>query len=134
MGTFSRSVEPLKLPIFCLDTKEAWSAASTALWLSWRRSDACETKKSSIPGTRWDNCKTQEEERSRYLQRFLPGQNRGMFRNSSYEGVKDFMDTLLEEADTEFQRSLKRARREVKRGRYLTHTELKLALANKKLR
>jgi len=51
-----------------------------------------------------------------------------------YEDVEDFMDTLLEEAGTEFQRSLKRARREVKRGRYLTHTELKLALANKKLR
>ena len=51
-----------------------------------------------------------------------------------YEGVEDFMDTLLEESDAKFQRSLQKGVREVKRGRYLTHTELKLALANKKLR
>ncbi len=51
-----------------------------------------------------------------------------------YEDVEDFMDTLLEESDAEFQRSLQKGAREVKRGRYLTHTELKLALANKKLR
>ncbi|HJY88016.1 MAG TPA: type II toxin-antitoxin system prevent-host-death family antitoxin [Candidatus Acidoferrales bacterium] len=51
-----------------------------------------------------------------------------------YEDVEDFMDTLLEEGDAEFQRSLKEGAREAKRGRYLTHTELKLALANKKLR
>ncbi len=51
-----------------------------------------------------------------------------------YEDVEDFMDTLLEESDAEFQRSLKRGAREFKRGRYLTHTQLKLALANKKLR
>jgi len=51
-----------------------------------------------------------------------------------YEDVKDFVDTLLEENDPEFQRSLKKGAREIKRGRYLTHTELKLALANKKLR
>ena len=51
-----------------------------------------------------------------------------------YEDVADFMDTMLEQGDPEFQRSLKRGAREVKRGRYLTHTELKLALGNKKLR
>ncbi len=51
-----------------------------------------------------------------------------------YEDVEDFMDTLLEESDAEFQRSLKRGAREFKRGRYLTHAQLKLALANKKLR
>lgn len=51
-----------------------------------------------------------------------------------YEDVEDFMDTLLEEEDPEFQRSLKEGARETKRGRYLSHTELKLALANKKLR
>ena len=51
-----------------------------------------------------------------------------------YEDVEDFLDTLLEESDPEFQRSLKQGSREVKRGRYLSHTELKLALANKKLR
>ena len=51
-----------------------------------------------------------------------------------YEDVADFIDTLLEEDDPEFQRSLKRGAKEIKRGRYLTHTELKLALANKKLR
>ncbi len=50
-----------------------------------------------------------------------------------YEDVEDFMDTLLEEGDPEFQRSLKTGAREIKRGRYLTHTELKLALGNKKL-
>jgi len=44
------------------------------------------------------------------------------------------MDTLLEESDAEFQRSLQKGAREAKRGRYLTHTELKLALASKKLR
>ena len=51
-----------------------------------------------------------------------------------YEDVEDFMDTLLEESDPELQRSLKKGTREIKRGRYLSHTELKLALANKKLR
>jgi len=51
-----------------------------------------------------------------------------------YEDVEDFMDTLLEESDAEFQRGLKKGEREIKRGRYLTHTELRLALANKKLR
>lgn len=51
-----------------------------------------------------------------------------------YEDVEDFMDTLLEESDPEFQRSLKRGAGEVKRARYLSHTELRLALANKKLR
>ncbi len=51
-----------------------------------------------------------------------------------FEDVEDFIDTLLEESDAEFQRSLKKASRETKRGRYLSHTELKLALANKKLR
>jgi PHD/YefM family antitoxin component YafN of YafNO toxin-antitoxin module len=51
-----------------------------------------------------------------------------------YADVEDFVDTLLEERDPKFQRSLQRAAREVKRGRYLTHTQLKLALANKKLR
>jgi hypothetical protein len=51
-----------------------------------------------------------------------------------YEDVEDFVDTLLEESDAEFQRGLKKGAREIKRDRYLTHTELKLALANKKLR
>ena len=51
-----------------------------------------------------------------------------------YEDTEDFLDTFLEEADPEFQRSLKRGQREMKRGRYLTHAELKLALAGKKLR
>ena len=51
-----------------------------------------------------------------------------------YEDVEDFIDSLLEESDAGFQRSLQKGAREVKRGRYLTHTELKLALANKKLR
>ena len=51
-----------------------------------------------------------------------------------YEDVADFMDTMLEQADPEFHGSLKRGAREVKRGHYLTHTELKLALGNKKLR
>ena len=51
-----------------------------------------------------------------------------------YEDVEDFLDTLLEEADPEFQRSLRQRAREVKKGSYLTHSQLKLALANKKLR
>lgn len=51
-----------------------------------------------------------------------------------YEDVEDFIDTLLEEADPEFQRSLKQGSRETKKGLYLTHSQLKLALANKKLR
>ncbi|MBI4460007.1 MAG: type II toxin-antitoxin system Phd/YefM family antitoxin [Acidobacteria bacterium] len=51
-----------------------------------------------------------------------------------YEDVEDFLDTLLEESDSAFQRSLKQGAREIKRGRFLTHGELKLALANKKLR
>lgn len=51
-----------------------------------------------------------------------------------YEDVADFLDTLMEEADPQFQRSIQRAARQVKRGHYLSHAELKLALANKKLR
>ena len=51
-----------------------------------------------------------------------------------YEDVEDFIDTLLEETDPEFQRSLKQGGRDIKKGRYLTHAQLKLALANKKLR
>ena len=51
-----------------------------------------------------------------------------------YEDMEDFLDTLLEEADSEFQRSLKRGARDVKQGRYLTHAQLKLALAGKKWR
>ncbi len=51
-----------------------------------------------------------------------------------YKDVEDFAETLREESDPEFQRSLKRAARETKRGCYLSHTELKLALTNKKLR
>ena len=51
-----------------------------------------------------------------------------------YEDVEDFMDTLLEEGDAEFQRSLRRGAREIRRGHYLTHTQLKLALANQRFR
>ncbi len=51
-----------------------------------------------------------------------------------YEDAEDSIDTLLEETDPEFQRSLKQGAREIKKGRYLTHAQLKLALANKKLR
>ena len=51
-----------------------------------------------------------------------------------YVDVEDFLDTLLEETDPEFQRSLKHGAREIKKGRYLTHAQLRLALANKKLR
>ncbi len=51
-----------------------------------------------------------------------------------YKDVEDFMDTLLEESDPEFQRSLKTAARDVRRGRYLTHAQLKLALANQRFR
>jgi hypothetical protein len=51
-----------------------------------------------------------------------------------YEDVEDFIDTFLEEGDPEFQRSLRKSAREMERGRYLSHGELKLALANKKLR
>jgi len=51
-----------------------------------------------------------------------------------YEDVEDFLDSLLEEADPEFQRSLKRGSLDLRKGRYLTHAQLKLALAGKKLR
>jgi prevent-host-death family protein len=54
--------------------------------------------------------------------------------SDEYEDVQDFIDTMMEEADPEFQGSLKRSARQVKRGDYLTHSELKLALANKKFR
>ena len=51
-----------------------------------------------------------------------------------YEDVEDFLDTLLEESEPEFQPSLKQGARQIKRERYLSHAELKLALGNKKLR
>ena len=50
-----------------------------------------------------------------------------------YQDVQDFIDTMLEEQDPEFQKSLKDSMRDVKRGRYLTLPELKARLANKKL-
>lgn len=50
-----------------------------------------------------------------------------------YEDVEDFVDTFMEEGDPEFQASLREAARETKRGRHLSHRDLKLALANKKL-
>jgi len=53
---------------------------------------------------------------------------------SEYADVQDFIDTLLEESDPEFQRSLKREAQEVRRGHYLSHTQLKLALANQRFR
>jgi len=55
-------------------------------------------------------------------------------RPEQYEDVEDFIDTLLEESDAEFQRSLKRGAREIRRGHYLSHTQLKLALANQRFR
>jgi PHD/YefM family antitoxin component YafN of YafNO toxin-antitoxin module len=51
-----------------------------------------------------------------------------------YKDVEDFIDTLLEESDPEFQRSLKRGAQEIRRGHYLSHTQLKLALANQRFR
>lgn len=51
-----------------------------------------------------------------------------------YYDVQDFMDTLMEQMDPDFQASLRRSARDIKRGHYLTHTELKLALRGKKLR
>lgn len=54
--------------------------------------------------------------------------------SDQFRDVEDFIDTLLEEGDPQFQRSLKKAARETRQGRYLSHTELKLALANKKFR
>jgi hypothetical protein len=51
-----------------------------------------------------------------------------------YEDVEDFIDTFLEEGDPEFQRSLRKGARELESGHYLTHRDLKLALANNKLR
>ena len=51
-----------------------------------------------------------------------------------YKNVEDLLDTLLEETDPEFQRSLQQGFREIQKGRYLTHAQLKLALANKKWR
>ena len=51
-----------------------------------------------------------------------------------YEDVEDFIDTLLEESDAEFQGSLRRAAKGIRRGHYLSHTQLKLALANQRFR
>lgn len=51
-----------------------------------------------------------------------------------YEDLEDFIDTLLEESDPEFQRSLRRGAREIRRGQYLSHARLKLALANQRFR
>ena len=48
-----------------------------------------------------------------------------------YEDLEDFIDTMLEEMDPEFQQSLKKGAAETKKGHYLTHRELKLALAGK---
>jgi hypothetical protein len=51
-----------------------------------------------------------------------------------YYDVQDFTDTLMEQMDPDFQASLRRSARETRRGRYLTHAELKLALRNEKFR
>lgn len=49
-----------------------------------------------------------------------------------YEDVEDLIDTMLEESDTEFQRSLERGARAVRQGRFLSHAELKARLAHKR--
>ncbi len=51
-----------------------------------------------------------------------------------YEDVQDFIDTLLEESDSEFQRSLIRGAHEIRQRHYLCHARLKLALANQRFR
>jgi prevent-host-death family protein len=51
-----------------------------------------------------------------------------------YEDVEDFIDTLLEESDREFQKSLKRGARQIRQGHYLSHSQLKVALTNQRLR
>lgn len=51
-----------------------------------------------------------------------------------YEDIEDFIDTLVEESDPEFQHSLENGARQIRRGRYLSHTELKLALQGQRPR
>jgi prevent-host-death family protein len=51
-----------------------------------------------------------------------------------HEDVEDFIDTLLEESDPEFQKSLKSGARQIRRGKYLSHNQLKVALTNQRLR
>jgi len=51
--------------------------------------------------------------------------------HDSYDEVEDFLDTFLEEGDTEFQRSLQQGARDFQKGQYLTHAQLKLALADR---
>ncbi len=51
-----------------------------------------------------------------------------------YEDVQDFVDTLLEESDPAFKRSLKRSARQIRWGHYLSHAKAKRALASNRLR
>ena len=48
-----------------------------------------------------------------------------------YDDLEDFIDTLMEQKDRDFQESLRRSREEIAKGQYYTHTQLKKALAQK---
>ncbi len=51
--------------------------------------------------------------------------------NPEFEDVADFLDTLIEESDSEFQRSLKRGYEAMKKGEFYTLRDLKGMLAKK---
>ena len=51
--------------------------------------------------------------------------------SDDYEDLEDFLDTLMEQNDPEFQKSLRRSHEGFKRGEGYTHKELKKILASK---
>lgn len=51
--------------------------------------------------------------------------------NPEFEDVADFLDTLVEESDSEFQKSLRRGYEAIKTGEFYTLRDLKRMLAKK---
>lgn len=51
--------------------------------------------------------------------------------SSEFEDMEDFLDTVLEESDSEFQKSLREGYEAIKRGEFYTLGELKEMLAKK---
>lgn len=51
--------------------------------------------------------------------------------NPEFEDVADFLDTLVEEGDSQFQKTLRRGYETIKRGEFYTLRDLKRGLAKK---
>ena len=54
-----------------------------------------------------------------------------LFSIQDYEDLEDLVETAIEQLDPEYQKSLKRARKEIEAGRYIRHEEMWQDLSKK---